>query len=71
MCRRDGAGEPMIRLDKICSGIGSIDILHDVDLTVTGELVVVLGANGRARRPCCAISGLVEVRGGRIEFDGR
>jgi branched-chain amino acid transport system ATP-binding protein len=63
----------MIRLDKICSGIGSIDILHDIDLTVTpGELVVVLGANGAGKTTLLrTISGLVEVRGGRIEFDGK
>ena len=63
----------MIRLDKICSSIGSIDILHNIDLTVTlGELVVVLGANGAGKTTLLrTISGLVEVRGGRIEFDGK
>jgi branched-chain amino acid transport system ATP-binding protein len=63
----------MIRLDKICSGIGSIDILHDIDLTVaSGELVVVLGANGAGKTTLLrTISGLVEVRGGTIEFDGK
>jgi len=63
----------MIRLDKVCSGIGSIDILHDIDLTVMpGELVVVLGANGAGKTTLLrTISGLVEVRGGTIEFDGK
>jgi branched-chain amino acid transport system ATP-binding protein len=63
----------MIRLDKICSGIGNIDILHDIDLTVmSGELVVVLGANGAGKTTLLrTISGLVEVRGGTIEFDGK
>jgi branched-chain amino acid transport system ATP-binding protein len=63
----------MIRLDKICSGIGGIDILRDIDLTVMpGELVVVLGANGAGKTTLLrTISGLVEVRGGRIEFDGK
>jgi branched-chain amino acid transport system ATP-binding protein len=63
----------MIRLDKICSGIGNIDILHDIDLTVMpGELVVVLGANGAGKTTLLrTISGLVEVRGGTIEFDGK
>jgi branched-chain amino acid transport system ATP-binding protein len=63
----------MIRLDKICSGIGNIDILHDIDLTVTpGELVVVLGANGAGKTTLLrTISGLVEIRGGTIEFDGK
>ena len=63
----------MIRLEKVSSGIGSIDILRDIDLTVTsGELVVVLGANGAGKTTLLrTISGLVEVRGGRIEFDGK
>ena len=63
----------MIRLDKICSGIGNIDILRDIDLTVMpGELVVVLGANGAGKTTLLrTISGLVEVRGGTIEFDGK
>lgn len=63
----------MIRLNKLCSGIGSIDILHDIDLTVMpGELVVVLGANGAGKTTLLrTISGLVEVRGGTIEFDGK
>jgi branched-chain amino acid transport system ATP-binding protein len=63
----------MIRLDKLCSGIGNIDILHDIDLTVMpGELVVVLGANGAGKTTLLrTISGLVEVRGGTIEFDGK
>jgi branched-chain amino acid transport system ATP-binding protein len=63
----------MIRLDKICSGIGNIDILHDIDLTVVpGELVVVLGANGAGKTTLLrTISGLVEVRAGTIEFDGK
>ena len=63
----------MIRLVKICSGIGNIDILHDITLTVTsGELVVVLGANGAGKTTLLrTISGLVEVRGGTIEFDGK
>jgi branched-chain amino acid transport system ATP-binding protein len=63
----------MVRLDKICSGIGSIDILRDIDLTVkTGELVVVLGANGAGKTTLLrTISGLVEVSGGTLEFDGK
>jgi branched-chain amino acid transport system ATP-binding protein len=63
----------MIRLNKLCSGIGNIDILHDIDLTVMpGELVVVLGANGAGKTTLLrTISGLVEIRGGTIEFDGK
>ena len=63
----------MIRLEKVSSGIGSIDILHDIDLAVMpGELVVVLGANGAGKTTLLrTISGLVDVRGGTIEFDGR
>ena len=64
----------MIRLEKICSGIGSVDILHEIDLTVTpGELVVVLGANGAGKTTLLrTISGLVETfGGGTIEFDGQ
>jgi branched-chain amino acid transport system ATP-binding protein len=63
----------MIRLNKLCSGIGNIDILHDIDLTVMpGELVVVLGANGAGKTTLLrTISGLVESRGGTIEFDGK
>jgi branched-chain amino acid transport system ATP-binding protein len=63
----------MIRLDKVCAGIGRIEILHDINLTVMpGELVVVLGANGAGKTTLLrTISGLVEIRAGTVEFDGR
>jgi branched-chain amino acid transport system ATP-binding protein len=63
----------MIRLGKVSAGIGTMDILNDIDLAVMpGELVVVLGANGAGKTTLLrTISGLVEVRAGTIEFDGK
>ncbi|MFN0304243.1 MAG: ABC transporter ATP-binding protein [Burkholderiales bacterium] len=63
----------MIRLEKVCAGIGRIEIVRDIDLEVGGgELVAVLGANGAGKTTLLkAISGIVPLGSGSIHFDGK
>ena len=60
----------MILLEKVCSGIGSIDILHDMDIAVKpGELVLVLGANGAGKTTLLrVISGIVPPWSGNVRI---
>ena len=63
----------MIRLEKVCAGIGRIEILRGIDLEVNGgELVAVLGANGAGKTTLLkVISGIVPLGSGSIHFDGK
>lgn len=63
----------MLNVDKIRSGYGPIDVLHDLSLTVdAGEIVAMIGANGAGKTTTLAtIAGLVKIRGGSIVFDGQ
>ena len=63
----------MIRLDKVTSGFGRLTILREIDLSLdVGELVLVLGANGAGKTTLLrTISGLAQIRSGRITFDGK
>jgi len=55
------------------AGYGEVEILRGIDLVIgAGEIVAVLGANGAGKSTLnMTISGLVPVRQGSIEFDGR
>ena len=65
----------MSRLEAsgLIGGYGGMDILKGVDVTVEqGEIVVIVGANGAGKSTVMkAIFGLVSVREGSVEFDGR
>jgi len=62
----------MLVVDKLVSGYTGINVLHQVSLEVpTGSIVGVLGANGAGKTALLrAISGLNQVRGGSVVFDG-
>ncbi len=62
----------MLQIEKLTAGYGRLDVLVDLDLTLTGERkVVVMGTNGAGKTTLCrVISGQIPVRRGRIVFDG-
>ncbi|MDN5926317.1 MAG: ABC transporter ATP-binding protein [Hyphomicrobiales bacterium] len=62
----------MLEVSGLTAGFGTLDILHDVSLTVaSGEFVGLLGANnaGKSTLVNC-LSGLVPARRGTIRLDG-
>lgn len=63
----------LLRVEKISVYYGAVQALREVSLRVDeGRLVGVLGANGAGKTTLLkAISGLVPVRGGTIEFEGK
>jgi len=63
----------MLRIEQLDVFYGGVQALRSVSLTVDqGELVAVLGANGAGKTTLLkAISGVVRLRQGRIEFEGR
>lgn len=62
----------MLKLENIHVGYGDARVLHGVSLSVNaGELVCLLGRNGAGKTTTLkAISGLLPVRSGSIQFSG-
>ena len=62
----------MLVLSGVRVSYGRIEVLHGLDLTVgDGEIVTVIGANGSGKSTLLkAISGMVKVSKGSIEFAG-
>jgi branched-chain amino acid transport system ATP-binding protein len=68
------AGEqPLLRVDGLVSGYGSMEILHGIDLQVgAGQSLCLIGPNGAGKSTVLhAIYGLTDIRGGTIVVDGR
>ena len=63
----------LLELDQVRGGYGGTDVLHGVSLRVEQcEVVVIVGPNGAGKSTAMkAVFGLVEVREGRVLFDGR
>ncbi len=62
----------MLRLHEVCAGYGRTEVLHSVDLSVDeGEILTIIGANGAGKSTLLkAISGVVRISSGSIEFAG-
>lgn len=62
----------MLSIDGVVAGYGGTTIVHGMSLDVpAGECGVLVGPNGHGKTTLLrAISGLIKVREGRIEFDG-
>lgn len=65
--------EPVLDVQSISAGYGQIEVLHEVSLRVyPGEIVSMIGCNGAGKTTTLhAISGLRELSGGKVVFDGR
>jgi branched-chain amino acid transport system ATP-binding protein len=63
----------LLRVDGIEAGYGDLTAIRDVSLEVReGEAVALIGANGAGKTTTLrAVSGLLPLRRGRIEFDGQ
>ena len=63
----------LLRVDGIEAGYGDLTAVRDVSLEVReGEAVALIGANGAGKTTTLrAVSGLLPLRRGRIEFEGR
>ncbi|HUM74813.1 MAG TPA: ATP-binding cassette domain-containing protein, partial [Nitrosomonas europaea] len=62
----------LLELQEVRGGYGDADILQGVSMTVAErEIVVIVGPNGAGKSTAMkAVFGLLNVRGGRIVFDG-
>lgn len=63
----------MLRTINLGAGYRDVQVLWDVNIEVeTGEMVAIVGSNGAGKSTLLgAESGLVEIKGGRFELDGR
>jgi branched-chain amino acid transport system ATP-binding protein len=64
---------PLLTLESVSVNYGKLTALRACDLTIgAGEVVAVVGANGAGKTTLAgAVSGLVPVRSGQIQFDGQ
>ena len=71
--RLPGWSALMLKVRDLHAGYGKVDVLHGVNFDVNaGECVALVGANGAGKSTTLkCICGLVGVRGGSIEFEGR
>jgi len=65
--------EVLLQLQGVTGGYGEADILHNVSMEVApGEVVVIVGPNGAGKSTAMkSVFGLLNVRGGKIIFDGQ
>lgn len=68
---RNGSA-PMIEARGVCKSFGPVEVLKDVDLTVSrGEVVVVIGPSGSGKTTLIrTLNGLETINAGRIVVDG-
>src|SRR5215218_4882555 len=65
--------ETLLELKSLAGGYGAIDVLFDVDLSISpGQVVALCGRNGMGKTSTVrAIMGALAHRGGDIRFAGR
>jgi branched-chain amino acid transport system ATP-binding protein len=66
------ASEPLLSVNGLVAGYGSVEVLHQISLEVReGEIVTLIGGNGAGKSTTLmCISGIVPLRGGEIRFAG-
>src|SRR5262245_29908897 len=62
----------MLRIEKVSSGYGPVQVLWDVSLEVgAGEITCLIGSNGAGKTTLLrTISGIIPLWSGKIEFNG-
>ncbi|HOF36866.1 MAG TPA: ATP-binding cassette domain-containing protein, partial [Dermatophilaceae bacterium] len=62
----------MLEVKGVCAGYGRVQVLWDVDLTVSAnEIVALVGPNGAGKTTLLrALSGMVPIRDGSVTFLG-
>lgn len=65
--------DPLLKVTGLHAGYGDVQVLWGIDIAVPrSEIVCLVGSNGAGKTTLMrAISGLVDLRAGTIEFDGR
>ncbi|MDQ7798466.1 MAG: ABC transporter ATP-binding protein [Candidatus Edwardsbacteria bacterium] len=63
----------MLKVSELQVSYGSLEVLHGITFRVDpGEIVAVLGSKGAGKSTAIsAVSGILPVRGGKIEFSGQ
>lgn len=63
---------PLLAIRNVCSGYGSIQVLHDVSLDVyPGEIVTLIGANGAGKSTLLmSVFGDPKITQGEVVYDG-
>ncbi len=63
----------MLRVERICTSHGRVQVLHEVSLAVNpGEIVAIIGANGAGKSTLMgSISGLYPIQSGQILLEGK
>jgi branched-chain amino acid transport system ATP-binding protein len=63
---------PLLEVDGLCSGYGSLQVLFEVSFAVTpGEVVALMGSNGAGKTTALrTITGQLKVMSGHIRLDG-
>jgi branched-chain amino acid transport system ATP-binding protein len=62
----------MLEVRDLCSGYGSVPVLHDVNLTVEpGQIILIVGENGAGKTTLLrTIGGLIPATSGSVRLDG-
>ena len=63
----------MLKVEQLCAGYGSLEVLHNVSFAVpTQSIVAILGANGVGKTTLMrALTGLIRAKSGIIELAGQ
>ncbi len=67
------SSRPLLSVRDLKVRYGQVEALHGISLNVfAGEVVALIGSNGAGKSTLLrAVSGMIPVAGGRIEFDGQ
>ncbi len=67
-----GGGAPILAVEDVSAGYGSVEVLHRVSLSVReGQIVTLIGANGAGKTTLLrTVSGLLRPRAGQIRLRG-
>ena len=59
-------------IDQVSAGYGHVEVLRNVNLTVSDEPVCLMGRNGMGKSTLAqAIMGLIPIRSGTISYGGQ